>query len=265
MASAFITNALQVNFDSVLGISDNAEMELEQFFDTALVQDGDITYVVSDKYVAIPEDRFAGIFNLPTEGLTDLSTTKRAKGFVAQICVLLKSDPAVTLGEAKTFPPLNILSAKTVNTYVSTNKTIDARGETDELEVAKVAIVKNKSVSKKRSVSNAIKETAEFRMPAGSDDETVEKEPVVEEPILDQSAKTGKMMELETTAEIDDVDTIIEQILTDTASETPSSGCTRSPDEISTNGFSTSSWPETIFPAKTAAAAARGGDGGGGF
>ncbi|KZV30995.1 putative leucine-rich repeat receptor-like protein kinase-like [Dorcoceras hygrometricum] len=41
-----------------------------------------------------------------------------------------------------------------------------------------------------------------------------------------------------------------------TRSETPSSGCTRSPDEISTNGFSTSSWPETNFPAKTAAAAA---------
>ncbi|KZV55046.1 hypothetical protein F511_11814 [Dorcoceras hygrometricum] len=38
--------------------------------------------------------------------------------------------------------------------------------------------------------------------------------------------------------------------------ETPSSGCTRSPDEISTNGFSTSSWPETNFPAKTAAAQA---------
>ncbi|KZT75508.1 hypothetical protein F511_47466 [Dorcoceras hygrometricum] len=46
-----------------------------------------------------------------------------------------------------------------------------------------------------------------------------------------------------------------------TRSETPSSGCTRSPDEISTNGFSTSSWPETNFPAKTAAA--HGGGGGG--
>ncbi|KZV21837.1 pentatricopeptide repeat-containing protein mitochondrial [Dorcoceras hygrometricum] len=272
MASTFITNALQVNFDSVLGISDYDEMvhmfkalestglcgflrcpsvlyeqELEQFFDTALVKDGDITYVVFGKYVAIPEDRFAGIFNLPTEGLTDMSevpnnlvlqartlfsnssvlvqfsckkrlmkyefrllndilaksitvkagsfdavthvlvqkeidevnwskilfevlkemvdrTTKRAKWFADQICVLLKSDPAVTLGEAKTFPPLKILSAKTVNTYVSTNKTIDARGETDEPEVGKVAIVKKKSVSKKRSVSTAIKDTAEVQM-----------------------------------------------------------------------------------------------------
>ncbi|KZV36294.1 hypothetical protein F511_18709 [Dorcoceras hygrometricum] len=47
-----------------------------------------------------------------------------------------------------------------------------------------------------------------------------------------------------------------------TRSETPSSGCTRSPDEISTNGFSTSSWPETNFPAKTVAAAAAHGGGG---
>ncbi|KZV50733.1 hypothetical protein F511_09260 [Dorcoceras hygrometricum] len=344
------------------------EQELEQFFDTALVKDGDITCVVSGKYVAIPEDRFAGIFNLPTEGLTDLSkvpnnlvlqartlfskssvpvqfsckkrlmkyefrllndilamsitvkagsfdavthkrfmimtaihfgikvnwskilsevlkkmvdrTTKRAKGFAAQICVLLKGDLKVTLGEAKTFPPLKILSAKTVNTYVATNKTIDARGETDDPEVAKVAIVKNKSVSKNSSFSTAIKDTTEvqmetadpavkkkrtttgkanskkrdlelvsvapeavpfqmiapisavpaerprapkrkalkknFRMTAGSDDEIVEQEPSVEEPILEKSAEIENMKELETTAEIDDVDMIIEQILADT-------------------------------------------------
>ncbi|KZV57208.1 hypothetical protein F511_38048 [Dorcoceras hygrometricum] len=48
----------------------------------------------------------------------------------------------------------------------------------------------------------------------------------------------------------------LSSIRSTTRSETPSSGCTRSPDEISTNGFSTSSWPETNFPAKTAAAAA---------
>ncbi|KZV28557.1 hypothetical protein F511_33892 [Dorcoceras hygrometricum] len=245
MASVFITNALQVNFESVLGISDNDgmvnmfkalettrlrgflgcpsvlyEKELEQFFDIALVQDNDITCVISGKYVAISEDRFAGVFNLPTDGLIDLSevpnhlvlqarsvfyksekpvqysckkrllkyefrllndilaksitvkagsfdvvtherflmmtdihfgvkinwskilfevlkemtdrTIKRAKGFAAQICVLLKGDPAVILGEAKTFPSLKILSEKTVNTYVATNKTIDGRGESNE-------------------------------------------------------------------------------------------------------------------------------------
>ncbi|KZV38565.1 hypothetical protein F511_33758 [Dorcoceras hygrometricum] len=48
-----------------------------------------------------------------------------------------------------------------------------------------------------------------------------------------------------------------------TRSETPSSGCTRSADEISTNGFSSSNWPETIFRRRSAAA--RGGGGGGGL
>ncbi|KZT76278.1 hypothetical protein F511_46697 [Dorcoceras hygrometricum] len=210
MASSYISNALQINFDFVLGIQDNDgmmnmfraleatglrgflgcpsvlyERELEQFFDTALIQDGNVTCAVSGKYVEISVSRFAGVFNLPTDGLIDLSevpndlvlqartlfshsgkpvqfsckkillkyefrllndileksitvkagsfhavtherflmitaihfgikvnwseiifevlkemvdrTTRRVKGFAAQICVLLKGDPAVTL------------------------------------------------------------------------------------------------------------------------------------------------------------------------
>ncbi|KZV34213.1 hypothetical protein F511_39444 [Dorcoceras hygrometricum] len=347
MASSYISNALQINFDSILGIQDNDgtvnmfraleatglrgflgcpsvlyEQELEQFFDTTLIQDGDVTCAVSGKYVEISISRFSVVFNLPTDGLIDLSdvqndlvlqertlfsnsgkpvqfsckkrllkyefrllndilekihsliqdgdvtcavsgkyveisisrfsvvfnlptdglidlsdvqndlvlqertlfsnsgkpvqfsckkrllkyefrllndileksitvkpgsfdavthekflmmiaihfgikvnwseilfevlkemvdrTTRRAKGFAAQICVLLKGDLVVTLGEAKTFPPLKILSEKTVNTYVATNKTIDASGETYEPDVATVAFVKKKSVLKKR-------------------------------------------------------------------------------------------------------------------
>ncbi|KZV24476.1 hypothetical protein F511_44524 [Dorcoceras hygrometricum] len=307
MTSAFITNALQVNFDSVLVLY---EQELEQFFDTNLVQDGDITCVVSGKYVATPEDRFVGVFNLSTEGLTDLSEVlnnlvlqartlfskssvpvqfsckKRLMKYefrllndilAKSITVKAGSFDAVTherrprghLGRAKTFHPLKILSAKPVNTYVATNKTMDARGESDEPKVAKVAIVKKKSVSKRKSASIADKGADEvpvevvaekvvskkrsdassdapvvkktrtttgkaaskkkdlglvslapevvpiqmiepisavpaerpptpkrntlkrkFRMLAGSDDEIVEKEPDVEEPILDQSAGT---------------------------------------------------------------------------
>ncbi|KZV37071.1 hypothetical protein F511_25639 [Dorcoceras hygrometricum] len=80
-------------------------------------------------------------------------TTKRAKAFAAQICVLLKGDPAVTLGEAKTFPPLKIISTETVNTYIATNKTIDALGESDEPDDADdvhVEVFDEKAVSKKR-------------------------------------------------------------------------------------------------------------------
>ncbi|KZV44862.1 hypothetical protein F511_17278 [Dorcoceras hygrometricum] len=47
-----------------------------------------------------------------------------------------------------------------------------------------------------------------------------------------------------------------------TGRETPSSACTRRPDEISVEGFSSKSWPEQLR--RGAAAAARGGHGGGG-
>ncbi|KZV34102.1 hypothetical protein F511_28353 [Dorcoceras hygrometricum] len=260
MASSYISNALQINFESVLEITDNAEMvsmfkalestdlrgflgcpsvlyerELEQFFDTAMVKDGDITCEVSGKVVVISEDRFAGVFGLPTEGLVNLSevpkdlvydarsifsqsskpistygkkrlmkyeyrllndilaksvtvkagsfdavtherflmmtaihfgiqvnwskiffdilkemvdkTLKKAKGFAAQLCVLLKGDPTVTMGEATTFPPLKILSAKTVKTYVSTNETIESRGKTDDPGVAKIARSKKRQIA----------------------------------------------------------------------------------------------------------------------
>ncbi|KZV21052.1 hypothetical protein F511_31548 [Dorcoceras hygrometricum] len=112
--SSYISNALQINFDSVLGITDNTEMvtmfktlestglrgflgcpsvlyerELEQFFDTAMVKDGDITCEVSGKVVVISEDRFAGVFGLPTEGLVNLSEVPKdlvydARSFFSQ-------------------------------------------------------------------------------------------------------------------------------------------------------------------------------------
>ncbi|KZV06984.1 putative anion transporter [Dorcoceras hygrometricum] len=51
---------------------------------------------------------------------------------------------------------------------------------------------------------------------------------------------------------------VVTSIRSTTRFETPSSDCTRSPDEISTIGFSSSSWPETNFRRQ------RGGGGGGG-
>ncbi|KZV47805.1 protein FANTASTIC FOUR 3-like [Dorcoceras hygrometricum] len=220
MASTFIANSYQVNFDSVLLISDHNgmlnmfkaleasglrgflgcesvlyEKELEQFFDTALVQDGDITGAVSCKYFSVSQSQFAKVFELPTEGLVNFSdvpkhlvykarsiflqsdddpihfglkvnwskvlfsvlkdmvdrTQKKAKGYAAQIGVLLKSIPAITMGEGVPFPISKILSIKIVNTYIAMNHTIDARGQSDEPGVADVAVVKRKSKSKKKS------------------------------------------------------------------------------------------------------------------
>ncbi|KZV31893.1 hypothetical protein F511_35468 [Dorcoceras hygrometricum] len=78
-------------------------------------------------------------------------TQKKARGYAAQIGVLLKSIPAITMGEGVPFPISKILSIKTVNTYIAMNHTIDARGQSDEPGVADVAVVKRKSKSKKKS------------------------------------------------------------------------------------------------------------------
>ncbi|KZV35557.1 hypothetical protein F511_32417 [Dorcoceras hygrometricum] len=74
---------------------------------------------------------------------------KQVKGFAAQICVILKEDPDLTLGESKTFPPLRILTVKTVGTYVSKNKPVSTTAEevTDETVVEKVV----KAAWKRRS------------------------------------------------------------------------------------------------------------------
>ncbi|KZV37784.1 hypothetical protein F511_23880 [Dorcoceras hygrometricum] len=305
MASPFITNALQVNFESVLAISDNEgmlnmfkaleanglrgflgcqpvlyETELEQFFDTALVQGGDITGAVSGKFFAISQSRFAEVLQLPTKGLVDLSdvpkelvhdakrfsksgepistygkkkfmkyefrllndilaksitvkagsfdaitnerflmitaihfgvkvnwskilfgilnemvnkTVKKAKGFAAQICVLLKSDPVITLGEPVHFPSLKVLSIKTVNTYVTMNETIYARGKSDEPGMAKVVVVKRKSQSKKKSESSE-KATGEAPMEVISEEFVSKKRPTVagDEPVVTKKKRTSK-------------------------------------------------------------------------
>ncbi|KZT75771.1 hypothetical protein F511_47204 [Dorcoceras hygrometricum] len=51
------------------------------------------------------------------------------------------------MGEATTFPPLKILSAKTIKTYVAAKKTIYARGKADEPVVAKIARSKKRPIA----------------------------------------------------------------------------------------------------------------------
>ncbi|KZV28024.1 splicing factor 3B subunit 1-like [Dorcoceras hygrometricum] len=229
------------------------------------VKAGSFDAVTQERFLMMTAIHFGVKVNLSKplfETLKEMAdkSTKRAKGFAAQICVLLKGDPSVILGEVKTFPPLKILLAKTVNTYVATNKTIDARGESDESEVAKVTIVKKKSVSKKKYASTAGKDTYEaqveivaekavskkrpatasdapvvkkkktttgkaataekdltlvkrkepkrkLRLPTGSDDEIVEKEPALETVLVKQKGTTS----------IDDINNIIEQVIAETA------------------------------------------------
>ncbi|KZV42282.1 hypothetical protein F511_40114 [Dorcoceras hygrometricum] len=345
MASSFITSALQVNFESVLEITDKEGMVtmFRALEASALVQDGDITGAISGKFFAISQPRFAEVFELPTEGLVDFSevpkelvydarsifsksgepvsshgkkrlmkyefrllndilakaitvkagsfdvvtnerfftttaihfgikvnwrkilfgilkemvdrTLKRARGFTAQICVLLKSNPAVTVGEVMPFPSMKILSMKTVHTYITMNETIDARGKSDEPGMGPVAIVKRKSQSKKKSESTGeapVEVVTEVvgskKRPTVMGDEaaipkkrrtmkskasppkrvskkrrlqvTVEEtvKEIVEETIEEQSVEpSADTFEKDTVSVADDVDDVIAQVLTDTA------------------------------------------------
>ncbi|KZV31872.1 hypothetical protein F511_43620 [Dorcoceras hygrometricum] len=109
MASAFITYSYQINFESVLMIHDHEgminmfkaleasglrrflgcelvlyETELGHFFDTALIQDEDITCVISGKFVSISPTLFATVFDLPSEGITNFSEVPKDKVFDAR-------------------------------------------------------------------------------------------------------------------------------------------------------------------------------------
>ncbi|KZV29839.1 hypothetical protein F511_43187 [Dorcoceras hygrometricum] len=232
MASSSFTNAYLVDFESVLNIQDNEGMqnmfkalensglrgflgsksmlyepELEQIFDTALIQGGDITGSISGKYFSFSPSRFAGVFELPTEGLLDFSdvnwskvlfgvleemvdrTVKKAKVYGAQISVLLNSDPALTMGEATPFPSSKILSPKTVLTYITTNQTADTRGQSDEAGKTPVAIVKRTSKSKKKSES-----TSDATVEIVSEVVGSKKRPAVEgsEPVVPKKRRTMK-------------------------------------------------------------------------
>ncbi|KZV17987.1 delphilin-like [Dorcoceras hygrometricum] len=72
---------------------------------------------------------------------------RKSKGFAAQIGVLLKGMSTITMGDGVPFPSAKIMSMKTVHTYIVTNTTIDARGESEEPGMAKTPKAKKKTSS----------------------------------------------------------------------------------------------------------------------
>ncbi|KZV24360.1 hypothetical protein F511_25901 [Dorcoceras hygrometricum] len=74
-------------------------------------------------------------------------TQNKAKGFAVQIGVLLKSFPAIPMGDGVPFPSAKVLSMRTVHTYIVTNTTIDARTESEEPGMAKTPKWKKKHSS----------------------------------------------------------------------------------------------------------------------
>ncbi|KZV38493.1 splicing factor 3B subunit 1-like [Dorcoceras hygrometricum] len=170
------------------------EAALVEFFQNGCVQNDKVVSTVQGKSVEVTEEVFAGTFELPTEGLTDMSDVPKYLVFDARtafsydgeqlntsckkqemkfeyrplneilaktVTVKAGSFDAVTherflmmsaihggvkLGESKDFPPLKILTAKTVGMYVAKkNITVDV----DEL-AGDEPVMKKKDASKRR-------------------------------------------------------------------------------------------------------------------
>ncbi|KZV49494.1 hypothetical protein F511_36565 [Dorcoceras hygrometricum] len=86
------------------------------------------------------------LFNIFKDMVT--SGARQAKGYAVQICTLLKNVPDLELGDSKEFPPLKILTAKTVSRYIAINNKIAVEDVEDETRVKKTPM--KKAVSKKR-------------------------------------------------------------------------------------------------------------------
>ncbi|KZV26286.1 hypothetical protein F511_41691 [Dorcoceras hygrometricum] len=198
MASALINNASQIYFDSVFGMDNEGmvkmfkalessglkgflgcssviyEAALVEFFHNASVQNDKVVSTVQGKSVEFTEAIFAGTFELPTEGLIDMSdvpkylvfdarttfsydVTVKASSFDAStherflmmsaIHGGVKGAPDLDWGESKDFPPLKILTPNTVGTYVDKNKNITV--DVDE-PAGDEPVVKKKATSKRR-------------------------------------------------------------------------------------------------------------------
>ncbi|KZV24747.1 hypothetical protein F511_35264 [Dorcoceras hygrometricum] len=183
MASSTFTNAYLVDFESVLNIPDNEGM---QNMFKALESSG--LRVNWSKVVF-------GVL----EEMVD-RTVKKAKGYGAQISVLLNSVPVLTMGKATSFMSSKILSPKTVLTYITTNQTADTHGKSDEGGKTPVAIVKRASKSKKKSES-----TSDAPVEIVSAVVVSKKQPAVDgsEPVVRNKRRTTKGKVSTSTANMD--------------------------------------------------------------
>ncbi|KZV57423.1 hypothetical protein F511_04860 [Dorcoceras hygrometricum] len=163
------------------------------------------------------------LFNIFKDMVTP--TSKQARGFAVQICIILKGAPDLELGESKEFPPLKILTAKTVGTYVAKNKNIDFEEVVDEPVVKKAAPKRRPSLAVGELVAKKKGTTVGREAP-------VEKElamvPVVQDPVPisvipavtprapRRRARKRKLV-LQEGSDDEIVDNIIHQVIAETA------------------------------------------------
>ncbi|KZV42791.1 hypothetical protein F511_26566 [Dorcoceras hygrometricum] len=86
------------------------------------------------------------LFNIFKDMVTPGS--RKARGYAVHICILLKNVPNLELGDSKEFPPLKVLTEKTVSRYIAINKNIVVEDVDDESRVKKTSM--KKAASNKR-------------------------------------------------------------------------------------------------------------------
>ncbi|KZV19082.1 hypothetical protein F511_11546 [Dorcoceras hygrometricum] len=100
MASSFYSNTQHIDFASVLSMNDPVvyETALVYFFENASVRDGVIISTVAGQLVEISEEWFAEMFELPVDGLADVSEMPKDKIFDARSIVSVTGEPVILQG-----------------------------------------------------------------------------------------------------------------------------------------------------------------------
>ncbi|KZV37802.1 hypothetical protein F511_24493 [Dorcoceras hygrometricum] len=241
------------------------EQDLEQFFSVAFLKENEVISAVQGKFIGISEEIFVGAFGLPIAGLTDMSEVpkdlfydarsifsasgepvktsckkremkfefrdgdqviKESQGLCSSDFVLLNDAPNLTLGEARTFPPLKIITVKTVGTYIVKNKNITAdEDEPVEKMVKKTATKRRPAPAVLEPATKKKRTTARRDTPAEKDLALVtvvqDVEPISVVPAVTPRAQRHRApkRKLVLRDESDDeiVDNIIKQVLTEIA------------------------------------------------
>ncbi|KZV14321.1 hypothetical protein F511_19464 [Dorcoceras hygrometricum] len=77
------------------------EKEIQQFFETALVQGEDITGTLSGKFFSISQAQFARVFELPTDGVVNFSEVPRDRVYDARSFFSKKGEQVEIHGKKK--------------------------------------------------------------------------------------------------------------------------------------------------------------------
>ncbi|KZV46008.1 hypothetical protein F511_16170 [Dorcoceras hygrometricum] len=150
MASAYYSNTVHIDFASVLAM-ENPGIELVDFFNNGSVRDGLVVSTVNGVPVEFSEQLFAETFELPVDGLADLSDMPKDKIFDARSIVSLSGEPVNLIAKWD--------AEKKVTTPSDTDEEIEAgrasepidRGQT---EVSQPAYLVEKSADMEKSTAD---------------------------------------------------------------------------------------------------------------